>query len=127
MKMFNKDEKTFTPDSLIVSADFPILKDGIGLKGGQGVLNRGSLIVKNADGSGVIASAEATDAKVFGILTDKIDTGSESGANVPAVCYTTGVFNPDAIETKDASTATVNTYADALKGIGIHLRSVQKY
>lgn len=124
--MFN-NEGSFTPDSLIASADFSILKEGIGLKAGKGVLERGSLIVKNSDGTGIIASADAADAKVFGILADKIDTGSDSGDNIPAVCYITGVFNPDAIITKDASTAPVNNYEDALKGIGIYLRGVQKY
>ena len=36
----------FTPDSLFASPDYPVLKEGIGLKKGQGVLKRGSLIVK---------------------------------------------------------------------------------
>ena len=37
MKMFEKIGE-FKPDSLIASADFPILKEGIGLKAGQGIL-----------------------------------------------------------------------------------------
>lgn len=39
----------FTPDSLFASPDYPVLKEGIGLKKGQGVLKRGSLIVKGSD------------------------------------------------------------------------------
>ena len=35
----------FTPDSLFASPDYPVLKEGIGLKKGQGVLKRGSLIL----------------------------------------------------------------------------------
>ena len=45
MKMFEQIGE-FTPDSLITSEDFSILKEGIGLKAGQRVLKRGSLIVK---------------------------------------------------------------------------------
>ena len=36
MNMFEKTGE-FKPDSLIVSPDFPILKEGIGLKAGYGV------------------------------------------------------------------------------------------
>ena len=43
MKMFEKTGE-FKPDSLIVSPDFPILKEGIGLKAGYGVLKRGSRV-----------------------------------------------------------------------------------
>ena len=49
MKMFEQIGE-FTPDSLITSEDFSILKEGIGLKAGQGVLKRGSLIVKSEIG-----------------------------------------------------------------------------
>ena len=54
MKMFEKTGE-FKPDSLIVSPDFPIVKEGIGLKAGYGVLKRGSLIMKGADKAGYIA------------------------------------------------------------------------
>lgn len=117
----------FTPDSLIASPDFPILKDGIGLKAGQGVLKRGSLIAKGTDKAGYIAggSGEVTS-KVYGILTDDVDTGSEKTAtNIPVTCYLTGVFNRDAILV--AATATVDTFEDDAKTIGIYLREVQKY
>ena len=49
----------FTPDSLIASADFPILKEGIGLKAGQGILKRGSLIIRS-EKAGYIAGATIT-------------------------------------------------------------------
>ena len=58
MKMFEKIGE-FKPDSLIASADFPILKEGIGLKAGQGILKRGSLIVK-AEDAGYIAGTTYT-------------------------------------------------------------------
>ena len=127
MNMFEKIGE-FKPDSLIVSGDVPILKDGCGLKSGQGILKRGSLIVKDAAGDYVLApKAGATPDAVFGILTDDTDTGDTADAakNIPAVCYTTGIFNPDAVVV--ATEATVNEYADAMKTVSLFLRGVQKY
>ena len=54
MQMF-VNEGTFTPDSLIVSPDFPVLKEGIGLKPGQVTLKCGSVTCKGTDGSRYIA------------------------------------------------------------------------
>ena len=98
MKMYEQIGE-FTPDSLIVSPDFPILKSGIGLKPGYGILKRGSLIVKAADGSGYLAGTEAAETSVFGILTDDTDTGTDKTVtdNIPAVVYQTGEFNPEAV------------------------------
>ena len=135
MQMFEKTGK-FTPDSLIISDGFPILKEGIGLKSGQGVLNRGSLIMKCADGVGYIAGTTATastgeaenaEMKVFGILTDDTDTGSDAtAANIPAVCYQTGVFNRAAVIVSGEG-ATVNNYEDDMKAVSLFLRNVQNY
>lgn len=139
MQMF-KNEGTFTPDSLIVSPDFPILKDGIGLKAGQGVLKRGTVICKGTDGKGYIAGGTVTvttgegdtattsemELKAFGILTDNMDTGDATATDdVPAVVYTTGIFNRGVLIVADG--AEIATFEDALKGIGIHLRDVQNY
>ena len=123
MNMFEKIGE-FTPDSLIVSDNFPILKEGIGLKAGQGVLKRGSLIVKS-EKAGYIAGS--TEGKIFGILTDDTDTGTDEAAdNVPAVCYQTGAFNRDAVIVSGEN-ATVDTYEDDMKAVSLFLRNVQKY
>ena len=122
MQLFNKNEGTFTPDALIVSPDFPILTGGIGLKRGQGVLKRGTVIVKGTDKNGYIAGTTVSSVtmKAFGILTDDVDTGSAAeGDNIP------GYFNRGAVAVKAG--ATIDTYEDELKGIGIHLANVQKY
>lgn len=131
----------FTPDSLIASPDFPILKEGIGLKPGQGMLKRGSLIMKGTDKAGYIAGTTATvaagegedaktspaDMKVYGILTDDTDTGDDaSGDNIPAVTYMTGVFNPAAI-LLSGEDVDISAYEKELKDVGIYLRSVQEY
>jgi len=126
MKMYEQIGE-FTPDSLIVSPDFPILKSGIGLKPGYGVLKRGSLIAKAADGSGYMAGTEGVETSVFGILTDDTDTGTDKNAtdNIPAVVYQTGEFNPEAVQV--ASGATVGEFKDEMKKISIFLRAVQNY
>lgn len=114
----------FKPDSLIVSNEFPILKEGIGLAAGAGELKRGALIVKGNDKKYYPAGKTVTDVtmKVFGILTDNVDTGSDTSAsNIPATCYVTGVFNKSAVS---LAGGTIEDYTDDLKGIGIHLRGV---
>ena len=126
MKMYEQIGE-FTPDSLIVSPDFPILKSGIGLKPGYGVLKRGSLIAKAADGSGYMAGTEGVETYVFGIQTEYTDTGTDKSAdNVPAVVYQSGEFNREAVIVSGEG-ATIDTYEDDLKGINIYLRSVQNY
>lgn len=161
MKMFEQTGE-FRPDSLLASPDFPILTAGIGLKAGQGLLRRGSLIVKGADKAGYIAGAQAGDTgqsasdspiaeteaddteenvsndsitreeaadvkqKVFGILTDDVDTGeSASDSNVPAVVYQTGVFNRAAVLLLGEDTK-LETYEDAMREAGMFLRDVQE-
>lgn len=140
MEMFEQIGE-YTPDSLIASPDFPILKGGIGLKPGQGLLKRGSLIMRGTDRAGYIAGAAATvtagegedaaaspmDMQVYGILTDDTDTGDDaSGDNIPAVTYMTGVFNPAAI-LLSGEDADISAYEKELKDVGIYLRSVQEY
>lgn len=139
MNMFEQTGE-FTPDSLIAGNEFPILKEGIGLKAGQGILKRGSLIVKGSDKAGYIAgtvvkvktgegeSATETDMKmtIFGILTDDTNTGSDETAdNIPAVCYQTGLFNRAAVIV--AKDATIDEYTDEMRALSMFLRNVQKY
>ena len=119
----------FKPDSLIAGNSFPIMKEGIGLKAGYGVLKRGSIIMKGADNAGYIAgtTVEGVEMKIFGILTDDTDTGTDNTAgNIPAVAYQSGEFNRGAVVVSGEG-ATVDTFEDDLKGINIYLRSVQNY
>ena len=130
MKMFEQIGE-FTPDSLITSEDFSILKEGIGLKAGQGVLKRGSLIVKS-EKAGYLAGTADIEGKIFGILTDDTDTGTDvAGDNIPAVCYHTGVFNRDAVivtgTDESGKNATVDKYEDDMRDVSLFLRNVQNY
>lgn len=137
MKMFEQIGE-FKPDSLIVSQEFPILTEGIGLKAGQGLLKRGSLIIKS-EKAGYIAGSTSTtgegeDAKtgvitgeIFGILTDDTDTGEDSsGDNIPATVYQSGIFNRDAVIVSGED-AEIGTYESDMKKVNIYLRNVQKY
>lgn len=140
MKLFEQTGE-FKPDSLIAGNKFPIMKEGIGLKAGQGVLKRGSLIMKCADGAGYIAgtvvtvttgegasaTTETAKMEVFGILTDDCDTGTDVSAdNIPVVCYQTGEMNREAVIVSGEG-ATVETYESDMKKVGIYLRNIQKY
>lgn len=139
MRMFEKIGE-FQPDSLIVSPDFPILPEGIGLKAGYGILKRGSLIMRGSDKAGYLAGTKAEvttgegesavtsdmEMSVFGILTDDVDTGMDVKAdNVPATVYQTGEFNRAAVFVRE--NAAVEEYEDALRGMGIYLRGIQNY
>lgn len=140
MQMFQQAGE-FKPDSLIASNEFPILKEGIGLKAGQGVLKRGSLIMKGTDKAGYIAGTAVTvtegegdnattsemQMQIFGILTDDWDTGEDNTAdNIPATVYLTGGFNREAVIVSGED-ASVETYEYEMKRVGIYLISVQNY
>lgn len=126
MDMF-KQVGEFKPDSLFAGNEFPVMKEGLGLKAGQGLLKRGSVIIKDADGIGYIAGTADTDGKIFGILTDDFDTGEDASAdNIPATVYQTGEFNREAIIVSGEE-KTVKDYEDDMKCVGIYLRSVQNY
>lgn len=140
MQMFEQIGE-FKPDSLIAGNGFPILKEGIGLKAGRGILKRGTLIAKGADGAGYAAGTVVTveegegeskethgmEMALFGILTDDVDTGTDNTAdNIPAVAYQSGEFNREAISVAGEN-ADIARYEEALKGINIYLRRVQKY
>ncbi len=131
----------YRPDSLIAGNQFPILTDGIGLKAGQGVLRRGSLIMKGTDKAGYIAGSTVTattgegesavtsdmEMKVHGILTDDFDTGTDdSSDNIPATVYLTGEYNREAVIVAGKDNP-VGNYEDDMKKTGIYLRTVQNY
>ncbi len=140
MKMFEQTGE-FKPDSLIARNEFPILTEGIGLKAGYGLLKRGTLIMKGSDkagyaagtavqaaaGEGESAAAADMEMKVFGILTDDFDTGTDKAAdNIPATAYQTGMFNRAAVIVAGEG-GTAEDYEDELKQAGLYLRNVQNY
>ena len=116
MKMFEQTGE-FKPDSLIAGNEFPILTEGIGLKAGYGLLRRGTLSAATAD----------MEMKVFGILTDDFDTGTDKAAdNIPATAYQTGMFNRAAVIVAGED-GTVENYEDDMKQVVLYLRSIRNY
>lgn len=132
MKMFGQAGE-FKPDSLIAGNEFPILAEGIGLKAGYGRLKRGSLILRGEDRAGYIAAgtitmlAEGADKKVFGILADDTDTGTDASAgNIPATAYRTGQFNRSAVIVAGED-ASADAYEEAMNDRGLYLCGVQNH
>ena len=71
--------------------------------------------------------AEELVGKIFGILTDDTDTGSDaSKGNIPAVCYQTGIFNRNAVIVAGENAA-VDKYEDDMREASLFLRNVQNY
>lgn len=133
MKLYEQTGE-FKPDSLIAGNRFPILTEGIGLKAGSGVLRRGTLILRGEDRAGYPAAAgtiallaEEAGRKVFGILTDDVDTGTDPAAeNVPGTAYRTGEFSrADVIVAGEGAGA--GAYEEEMNDRGIYLRGVQEY
>ena len=61
------------------------------MKAGQGVLKRGSLIVKS-EKAGYLAGTADIEGKIFGILTDDTDTGADAPATYPGRVLSDGEF-----------------------------------
>ena len=78
-------------------------------------------------GEGENAVASDMEMKVYGILTDDFDTGSDASAdNIPATVYLTGQYNRAAVIVTGED-VTVEDYEEDMKQAGIYLRSVQNY
>ncbi|RDY30298.1 hypothetical protein [Lachnotalea glycerini] len=122
-----KEKGEFVPDKLIASNTLPIFAEGILLASGQGKLKRGTLIGKSDEKGYITGSTlEENVIGVTGILTDDIDTGTETNLEgVVSTIYLTGVFNPEAFIMDE--TASLDTYKDAMRKLGIFTKNVQEY
>jgi hypothetical protein len=111
---------TNEPDKLLAGADIPVLVEGVTLKAGQGILNRGSVIgIETATGKGILCDKNAVDGSQtakFILAEDSIDT---TAADVIASSYKSGKFNKKAlIFGVNGAPATLD--AD-LRDVGIYL------
>lgn len=101
MEQLVKNVGTVSYDNLVVGVEVSPMVIGITLKGGNGVLSRGSVIgIITASGLGVIADKAATDGSqlAVGVLCDDIDTGiAGTTANSIGSIYISGVLNEDAL------------------------------
>ena len=113
----------FKPDALIADVAFPVQTGGVNLKAGQGVLLRGTVVGKNADGKFVPAVTGSTPVVAHGVLADDVDTGGEGeAADVTAVVYTSGSFNRAALFFGGEDNA--EAHKDILRTKGIYLKAV---
>ena len=94
-------------DNLVNSTFPPPLTTGVRLRGGQGVLERGTVLSLSSASSDMVAlgagPAGGETLTASCILADPFDTGP-AGGTVPAIAYRTGHFNrPALIMAKDYS------------------------
>jgi|GEM_PF-949921 hypothetical protein len=120
----------FDYDNLIAGEKEPIIKKGVTLAAGQGVLNRGTLLgIVTATGLAVMCDSTKTDGSQIpkyilaleqSPTVTTIDTGvAGSTLNVPTVAYQSGIFNSAAITTVTGQD--ISTFADQLRSVGIYL------
>lgn len=103
-------------DNLINSVSPPADVFGVDVKGGQGVLKRGTLLASGDNGMTMIATA--TTGKANCILSDDVDTGG--AGTVTGVAYRTGHFNGNALIVAEGYTITAAD-KEALRIAGILL------
>ena len=112
-------------DEVIGSVGFDNLFNGstpaaevfsVDVAGGQGVLERGTLLA-TADG-GMVKISAATTGKANAVLAESVDTGE--GAAVTAIAYRTGHFNANGLLVADGYEITAAD-KEALRTAGILL------
>lgn len=118
----NEQVGTYESNNLFYDTSFPIQTGSAKLKGGQGLLLRGTIIGKSSEGEYVVASTTATTPIIAdAILADDVDTGSEPGKSFFAETYISGSFNSEALLTD--GTDKVSVHYDVLRTKGIYLKA----
>lgn len=118
----NEQVGTYESNNLFYDTAFPIQTGSVKLKGGQGLLLRGTIIGKSSEGEYVVASTTATTPIIAdAILADDVDTGSEPGKSFFAETYISGSFNSEALLTD--GTDKVSVHYDVLRTKGIYLKA----
>lgn len=98
----DKDLGACVPDNLINSNVPAADVFSVKLAAGQGVLARGTLLGRKADGSMVIMGTDGEGITANAILTDTVDTGADG--TVTATAYRTGHFNRNKLIVKTGYT-----------------------
>ena len=101
-----------SPDNLIAGVYPAAEVYNVVLKGGQGVLERGTLLANSADG--VVKISADTTGKATAVLAETVNTEEET----VAVAYRTGHFNTNKLIVADGYTITAED-KEALRGVGI--------
>lgn len=108
-------------DNIVVDTTFPVKRTVVTLKSGQGTLQPGTVIGKDADGLGVVldgTNATTPDC----VLGEIIDTGEAVDPSVPVVVLISGTLNRNMLIFGGAETA--DKHEDALRKLNIYLKEV---
>jgi len=111
----------FEYDGLIADASIPVLKAAVSLESGQGVLLRGSVLGKAADGKVVLVGGTRVATAEY-ILADDIDTGTVVGTPISVITYASGAFNRFALIIDGAGK--IDEHEADLKKFGLYLKAV---
>ncbi len=117
-----QNEGTFTPDNLL-AGDYPRVTDTVTLVSGQN-LGRGAVLGKiTASGKYTLSLAAAEDGSedpcaVLAAATDA------SGGDKKTAIYQTGEFNQDALTFGTGHSKTTAATRDALRALGIFLKTI---
>lgn len=109
-------------DNLMNSTYPPAETFGVTIRKGQGLLERGTLLVRSsADGAMVIAGTTAAEGEKLTpncILAEDVESGA--GESAVGIAYRTGHFNENSLLVKDGYTVTDDD-KEALRDAGILL------
>ncbi len=120
-ELFKDNIETSKPDNLVAGCRFPLTSKGVRLAGGQGVLERGTvlgLVQASGDAKAVDSSqSDGTNAPDC-ILAETIDT---TGGAVDAVAYRTGYFMRNGLIF--GGTDTYEKHEKEMRRLGMYLTS----
>jgi hypothetical protein len=106
--------------TLFAGTEVAALTSSVTLAGGQGVLKKGAVLGKNADGKYKLVDKNASDGSQIAsvVLAEDVDT---STGDQPAVVYTQGIFNYDVLYV--AAGDTVEAHKEELRAGNIYYKT----
>ncbi|OPA76748.1 hypothetical protein BVG16_16385 [Paenibacillus selenitireducens] len=129
MPRYDENLGSMQYDNLVNSSDVTLITAMRNLRGGQGILKRGTALALSSGSAGdkslvIIGTAAAADETLTpnAILTDEVDTGS---ASVKSEVYITGHFNTNGVITKGDVEITADQIEDFRK-VGIFFDTMMK-
>lgn len=118
--LYTKQMDAVSYDNLIAGTTHPIDVKSVVLKGGQGVLKRGTVLgIISETGLAVPVDSQKADGSQVpdSILTDDVDT---TAGDVTATAYSSGLFNRKALIF--GGTDTADDHETKLRELGIFLK-----
>lgn len=112
-------------DNLVVSSKHDLDVKIVNVASGQGVLKRGTVLAVTSESTYVVCGSELDDnvtATANCIVSDSVDTGTETGFEVPVVVYISGNVNVNALIVADGYELS-DTDKETLRNAGLFLSS----